>query len=854
MSARLDAAVDQATNTPRNAGSDAACYHCGETQFRRGRWTVPVEGDLRQFCCAGCQAVAQALGAAGLAALYARRTDAAPRPDPHSGAAATATADAATAGGFVRSLADGRREISLLIDGISCGACGSLCEAWIARQPGVCHAVVNDVSQRVVVSWNPDATDLAAVLRAISALGFAAVPYDPAQREARARRENRALLLRAAIAVLAMMQVMMFAGATYWSDDGVAPEQLRLLNWASMVLTMPVLFYSAAPFWRNAWRDVSHGRVGMDVPIVLGLLVALAASAWATLRGAGPVYYDSITMFVALVLGARYLELLARQRAAAAIEGLAQRQPDTAVRYCRWPGVAVEAVAAATLQRDDYLLVRPGSLVPADGEVVEGTSAVDEAMLTGEARGLVRGPGDVVLAGSLNRVQPLVVRVLRAGADTRLASILRLTERAAATRPAIARTADRIAAYFVAGLLVLAAITAIAWTGIDPARALAVTVAVLVVSCPCALALAMPAATAALTGALARRGVVFGRADALETLARVTHVVFDKTGTLTRGEVRLTDMQVADGCTRDAALALAAALEARSEHPLAGALATYATEATPIEVSALTTIRGHGIEGVVAAASIRIGTPEFVAAIAGPMPDALADFAGRVSSGATLVGLGGASGWCALFALADPLRADARVGVAHLNQLHVRTLILSGDRQSSVDAVAHALGIADARGQLTPEGKRDAIDALQRAGAVVAMVGDGINDAPALAQAQVSFSLASATPLAQWTADVVVLNDLIECVPATLAGARRALRILRQNFVWAIAYNALAIPAAAMGLISPLLAAVGMATSSLLVVGNALRLTVGSTPTPIPASMTYASVTPATEPEPAWKS
>ena len=800
------------------------CFHCGTPNDVRARWIAVVDGATREFCCAGCQAVAETLHAAGLDALYAGRELPADHPAQAADDEWTRWGDGAQASGLVRTREDGRNEAALLIEGLTCGACVPLIESWLARQPGVADARVNYATRRALVGWDPAATDLARVLRAVAAVGYRAFAYDPARREALARRERRALLTRMAVALLAMMQVMMFALPGYLAEGGVEPEHQRLLDWASFVLTLPAMFYSATPLFAGARRDLVHGRLGMDVPITLGLTAAFAASAWSTLRGEGPVYFDSVTMFIALVLLARFVELTFRQQAAAAVEAAARQRPDTAERLPQWPAEGTQTIAAATLVEGDTVLVRSGALIPADGVIVDGRSHVEEALLTGESAPLARGPGDAVFAGAINRGDALVVRVRTAGEDTRLAAILRLTERAAGARPNVTRLADRAAAVFVGALLVLASVTALVWWQIDPGRALAVTFALLVVSCPCALALATPAALAAAAGALARRGVVLARADALETLARVTHVVLDKTGTLTEGRMRLVECITARAADRVAALALAAALEARSEHPLARAVLAAAPGGSDIRVESRAQAPGRGIEARVDGRIARIGRLDFVAELAGPMP---ADLAGRPDGGeatATLVGLGSESGWVAVLVFADALRSGAWPLVAALRDAGIVPVLLSGDRAQSVAAVAASLGVVDARAAMLPEDKREAIARLQAAGAVVAMVGDGVNDAPALAQAQVSVSLGSATPLAQWTADVVVLPDRVELVATTLATARQAFVVIRQNLIWAALYNAVAIPAAAFGLVTPVVAAIGMSASSLLVVGNALRL------------------------------
>ncbi len=818
----LPAGVVQGTTAERDANR---CFHCGNPNPEPARWQCEIDGATQRFCCAGCLGIARTIHAAGLDAFYARRTAVADRPEPERDARDEWSHwdEAAAQAGLVRTLADGRHEVSLLLEGIHCGACIWLIESWLARQPGVAQAGVNFATRRARVVWDPVQARLSDLLRAVVAIGYHAYPYDPARRESLARRESRALLLRLAVALLAMMQVMMFAVPTYITVDGVEPHHRQLLEWASLTLTLPALLYSAAPFFRGAWRDLKLARPGMDVPVALGLAAAFGGSVRATLSGEGAVYYDSVTMFIALLLCARYVELVARRRAGDAVELVARARPAMAERLRAWPERHdVENVGAAALAEGEFVLVRAGATTPADGVVVEGRASVEEAVLTGESRPRARVPGDTVLAGSVVRDGALVVRVAATGEATRLAAIERLAERASGERPRIARMADRVAAWFVAVLLALAAITAVVWWQLDPSRTLAVTFAVLVVSCPCALSLATPAALAAAAGALSRRQIVVTRADALETLSRVTHVVFDKTGTLTIGRSALIEVLPQPGSTRAQALALAVALEAQSEHPLAQTFREAGPDSSAIaRADMLHIVAGSGVEGVIGGRRLRLGRPEFVAALSGrPLPPDLA----RVPAAATCVALGDTADFLALFALGDAPRPGAADLVRRLQRSGIVPGLLSGDRAATVASLAHTLGIADARGDLQPEDKREAILQLQQRGAVVAMVGDGINDAPSLAQAQVSFSLGSATPLAQWTADVVVLCDDLSRIAAAILHARRTYRIVRENLAWAFAYNLIAIPAAAFGQVTPLVAALGMSMSSLLVVGNALRV------------------------------
>jgi Cu2+-exporting ATPase len=558
----------------------------------------------------------------------------------------------------------------------------------------------------------------------------------------------------------------------------------------------------------------------MDVPIALGVAVAFIASVWATFTGGADVYFDSISMFVFFLLSARFLELRARQKAAANLEHLDKALPALAHRLRAFPALDTEDVPAVSLAPTDLVLVRPGEAFPADGVVLHGESACDEALLTGESRPVSKSAGSTVIAGAINRVSPLAVKVERVGEETRASGIRRLVERAASQRPALVETNDRIAGWLVAGVLLAALGAAGWWLQHEPTRALWIAVSVLVVTCPCALSLATPAALTVGVGRLARRGVIVTRAQAIETLSKVTHVVFDKTGTLTQGHLAHVRTMTFGTQTREVCLALADALEQGSEHPIAAALqaASRGHPSLP-QARALRNVPGAGVEALVNGVRIRIGTSAFV----GDLVGRAAPQAPSADAGGSQVWLGSEREWLACFELTDALRPEAAPVVRALRRVGKRVLIMSGDSEPAVRDAARRLGIERFEAGLTPERKHALVQALQAKGAVVAMVGDGVNDAPVLAQAQVSIAMGSGALLSQAHSDIVLLAGL-HALPTAFGIAGNTWQVIRENLAWAVAYNVLAIPAAIAGWVSPWIAGAGMGASSLIVVLNALRL------------------------------
>jgi len=814
------------------------CFHCGQPLPANGVLHAHIDGAARDFCCGGCQALAQTLHAAGFGHLYGDQTrfarpideDARREAEPVWAAYDTEELRAQ----FVRPLEGGRAEITLAPENIRCAACAWLIEQQLARVPGVESVVANVATRRVLVRWRLAETGVARLLAALAEIGYLAWPFELSRSDADDRRARRSLLMRMAVAMLGMMQVMMYAWPIYTHEATIEPGMLQLMRWASLLLTLPVVLYSASPIFAGAWRSLRQRHAGMDVPVALGVGAGFLASVVATVRGSGEVYFDSVTMFVAFLLAARYLELRMRQASRSGAEMLARQLPATCERLA--PDGGAERVPVARLRAGDRIRVKAGEVVPADGVVEAGASAVDESMLTGESRPVRRAVGETVLAGCFNTASPLEIRVQRIGAGTRLAEIVAVLDRALADKPRLATLADRVAGWFVATLLVLAAVTGLVWwVWIDPSRALLVTVAVLVVSCPCALSLATPAALAAAGAALSRRGVLLTRGHALETLAQVSDVVLDKTGTLTEGRFALAATSALGAEDGGRCLALAAAMEAASEHPIARALVAAAREqgAPAVPAGAVTELRsipGQGLEAEIDGRRLRLGRQAFVASLVAPLmadmqaaPDIGAG-PGDLPAGATIVWLGAPGQWLASFVLHDIERERSGVLLAQLRQMGVRCHLVSGDEPATVDWWARHFGIADARGGATPEDKRDYVAALQRAGAVVLAVGDGINDAPVLAQAQVSIAIGSGAPLAQAGADAVLAHGGVDEIATALATARRARRVVRQNLGWAFLYNVLAIPLAATGYVTAWMAGIGMSLSSLLVVANAWRL------------------------------
>ncbi len=812
-------------DTPADEGQE--CYHCGLPVPAETRHYVKIDGRARRMCCIGCEAVAQSIVDNGLTDYY-RHRDAMPEPQKEA-----LPAELQELGlfdhpdfqkSFVQPLGEHEREASLILEGITCAACVWLNEQHVSRQPGVSLVEINYATRRARVRWDERLIKLSGILAAIQAIGYRAYPYDAERSEQIAQRERRSMLWRVFVAGFGMMQVMMYAVPAYIAGEGeMGPDIELMMRWASLLLTLPVVLYSAAPFFQRALRDLKLRRLGMDVPVALGVGSAFLASVWATLTAGGEVYFDSVTMFVFFLLCGRYLEMLARQKAVRGVEELGKVIPAFAERMCAWPGQESERVPVSQLAPGDVLRVRPGEVIPADGVVVDGRSDANESLLTGESRPVPKTPGQPVTGGSINVSSPLVIRVEHVGDTTRLAAIRRLMERASSEKPRIAQQSDRVAVVFIVTLLALASVTGVAWYFIDPDRALWVFVSVLVVACPCALSLATPTALTVATDTLARMGVLVTRGHAIEALARANHFVFDKTGTLTYGRMTLEEVRPLGDRDAQALRVLAAALEQGSEHPIAEGLRQAAGGAALPAVDEIVAETGQGVAGRIAGRALWIGRPEYVAAHIGQaLPPEVAEFEAR---GGSVIALGGESGWLGLFRLADVARAEAPQLTAKLAGERAAMTVLSGDTPAVVSALAQDLAIPEAHGGMTPQGKQEFIAGLQRSpAAVVAMVGDGVNDAPVLAQAHVSVAMGGGTELARNQADIVLLSENLAGLGRGMDVARRTLAIIRQNLWWSFAYNFTSVPLAMIGLVTPWMAGIGMAGSSLLVVLNALRL------------------------------
>ena len=788
----------------------APCYHCGLPVSADHPFVATVLGAPRQFCCPGCQVVAATIVASGLDSYYADRDSTAVSPAnvPAALSALLAFDHPEAQRDFV-GVEDGMACVELSLDNISCAACAWLIEKRLHQEPGVARASVNLGNHRLHLVWHAEQAPLSQLLSALQAIGYRARPFRADTHATQLKQESLRLLTRLAVAGLGMMQVMMYATGLYiGAFQGISPESRDYLRLVSGLITMPIFFYSGMPFYTSAWRAVKARSLNMDVTVTVALFSAFFTSVYATAIRSGETYFDSVSMFIFFLLASRFLESKARQAAGETATSLMALTPRLATRL--EADGSEHIVGATQLVSGDHILVKPGETIPADGEVIAGSSAATEALLTGEPLPIPKQMGDSVIGGSINGESPLTIRVSRAGGDSTIATLNRLLNRALAEKPRLAERADQLAQYFVSGVLLLSAAVYLVWHFMAPEHALWAMLAVLVATCPCALSLATPTALSTATNALARAGFLITRGHVLETLAQATHVIFDKTGTLTEGRLQISASSALRGNIGDWQR-IAAALESQSEHPVARAFQSLPLYSLPA-VENRRQISGSGMSGVVDGREYRLGHAEFAFGERGEQDDSLT------------IWLSDADGPLASFTLSDTLRPEAIVATRSLRALGLQTWLLSGDRSRTPQILGEQLGMNHVQGGLSPEQKREMVQQLQAQGAIVVMVGDGVNDAPSLGQAHLSVAMASGTDLAQTTADALLLHDDLRVLAAAHGEARATQRIIRQNLFWALAYNISVLPFAACGLVPPWMAALGMATSSLVVVCNELRL------------------------------
>lgn len=767
------------------------CLHCSEAiPGPRATLAAPASG----YCCAGCEA----------AAAFSREPN----------ASFSDYDNAAVLKSIALSSDKGLMEADVLVDGIRCGACAVDIERRLRKLSGIAKLSVNAHNRIVTVRWNQNQQAISHILQTIADGGYTPHPLPLDADLSDLRREDRRAILKLGLAGLGTMQVMMLSAGLYFGSQlDVTAELQRLLSWAAMLLATPVVLYAGLPFFAGALNDLRHKRLGMDVPVALAVGAAYSMSVFHTLNGSGEIWFDSACMFVFFLSLGRHWEARGRRRAQQGLRTLVASQPQTVTIIVDGQ---TQAIPAKQLQVGMRLLVRPGETFPVDGHILKGTTTVDESLLTGESRPLERCCGDKVLAGSLNRDQALEINAEKIGADTTRAHLMRLLRRAEAKKPAVALLADRIAARFVLAVLVIATLTAALWSQIDPSRVFEITLAVLVVTCPCALSLATPASLSAAAAALARRGLLVTRGHTLEALTQITHVVFDKTGTLTDQALEIVAVRETADWPRHRILELAAAIEREQNHPIAGALRKAAEEQT-LQLDTQWQA-GLGVMAEYNSHRYALGSPSRLLGTTSQKNHQIPD------DGNTWIVLtedGKSVGWIALRAR---LRPEAKQALQALEADGLHVQLMSGDHAAAVKQVANALLIPEATGGMLPQDKLDAVEALRQQGAKVMMVGDGLNDAPVLAGADVSVAMQSGAALAQASADAVLLSGDLNTLAAARELAFKARRILRQNLSWAVSYNTLAVPLAVTGLITPWLAAIGMSLSSLLVVGNALRL------------------------------
>ncbi len=824
------------TESQSKPESPGACFHCSLPLPAAECVTAEIAGEAREFCCNGCMSVCQAIYRAGLEGFYKRTPEGVPLAPPPELPAQLALYDLdEVQEEFVADLGV-LRDINLLVEGIHCAACVWLIENTLRAMPGVEEARVNLSGRRLHLRWHNDRLPLSRVLERLGQIGYKAVPFDPEAAEGSIRRENRHLLYRMGFAGFTMMNLLWISIALY---SGADEGQFRaLFHWVGFALATPTLLYSGFPFFKGAWTGLRNLHLGMDLPIAIGASITYLYSVYVTVTGsaAGEVYYDTVVNFLFVILVGRYLEAISKRQAVASTQRLLDLQPRVATL---WDGAEERVVPIRSVRVGDRVLVKPGDRIPIDGRVVVGSSAVDEAMLTGESEPRPKGEGDSVSAGTINGKGALIVDVEQTLRDTALGRIIRLVEEAQASKAPIQCVADRVVPWFVAATIGLATATFLWWLETDFELALMAATAVLIITCPCAFGLATPMSIAVASGLGARHGILVKNGEVLETLSGIDHVVFDKTGTLTEGRITVSSVQTAAARWRrgDAGMSaeiaellrLFGAMERRSEHPVAAAIVALAESdargAPPPVVEAFESEPGFGVAATVDGRRLLAGTARWLerrGVRPNPAFDRALEALERAGAGGVRLAVDGTE--VALAAVEDRLREGAPGLVAQLAAEGVRLTLLSGDRRRAAEAIAERLGGMEVIAEVLPEDKDRVIGDLQRGGHRVAMVGDGVNDAPALVRADVGMAMGSGTDVSIASADIVLMSSELDKVRQAVGLSRRTLRTIRQNIGISITYNLIMVPLAMAALVTPLVAAVSMPVSSLLVIGNAARI------------------------------
>ncbi|GHF90889.1 heavy metal translocating P-type ATPase [Thalassotalea marina] len=788
------------------------CFHCGEPIPKGFSLFVAIDEQEQPMCCVGCHAVATTIVENQLTDYYRYRTENAPKGVelvPEQLKKQALLDEESLQSEFTYHEGDFKEAI-LTVEGISCAACAWLIEMQINKLKGVVRINVNATTQRATVKWVDSEIKLSEILIAIDKVGYHALPFKASDVEEANQKQSKTFIKRLGVSGILMMQVMMIAVGLYFGAFTYMSDTIHVyLRWTSMLLTLPIVTYGAFPFYTGAFRAIKARRLSMDVPVSIAIILASIASCWATIMQTGEVYFESVSMFTFLLLIGKFLEFRARNRAAEVSANLLKLMPLTATKI--GDNDQEEFVVARKLVANDIVIVKPGETIPADGVITQGESPINEAMLSGEQLPVSKTIGDTVFAGTVNGDGNLLVEVKNAGSASFLSQLIRVSEASQAHKPKIAELSDKIAQFFVALILLTSIFTALYWQQHLPHEAFWITLSVLVATCPCALSLATPTALTCGTTRLNRAGIMVKSGHVIETLPEINAFAFDKTGTLTTGDFVIDQVEILEqSLSKESALAYAAALETHSEHPIAKAFASFRD--FTVKCSNIVVTPGKGITGNINQQEVKIGSAKWLVA-----ESDLAKFA----SYPCVMTINGKIS--ALFSLSDHIREDASELLAELKSQNIYTAMLSGDNEAGCTKVQKQLQLDVMHSQLSAEEKMKIIQQMQQ-NHKVAMVGDGINDAPVFGAAHVSIAMGSGTDIAKNGADVILLNNHLNTISLLRNVAKKTQRIVWQNYGWAFGYNAIVLPLAVCGYITPYMAVIGMSLSSILVITNSLRL------------------------------